>query len=224
MKRALDHMKPVLRALGRIPGWVPVVLALAWGGAYVAALLVDTNSAERNRAQEVEVDSAQAQADTTDDQAAANRVNIERLARQICRRQNICVRRVAPAAAPSVPGAQGLQGDRGPRGPAGTPGAAGTDGSAGTEGEPGPAGPAGPEGPAGANGTDGNTGPRGPQGTTGDTGARGNTGPAGETGAQGPAGPQGPPGADGPACPPGTNPEPVTVLTPTGTQDIIACT
>ncbi|MBK8246311.1 MAG: hypothetical protein IPK85_02710 [Gemmatimonadetes bacterium] len=115
--------------------------------------------------------------------------------------QDACAKAISVQAKP-VPSIRGAPGVAGSPGPPGKPGLQGADGPPGPPGVAGAPGAAGVPGPVGA---DGAPGPAGPQGTPGGTG------------------PQGPKGDNGPACPEGTSPENITVLTPDGTDSIVAC-
>lgn len=108
-------------------------------------------------------------------------------------------------------GLPGLQGEPGPRG------------YPGPQGEPGPRGPGGAAGANGAQGATGATGEQGPVGPQGPKGDQGEQGPAGPQGDPGPRGDQGPQGPAGPTCPEGTTPQQMTVLTPDGHRQIVAC-
>ena len=102
-------------------------------------------------------------------------------------------------------------------GPAGTAGPPGPKGDKGDVGHIGHTGPHGPVGPKGDTGHIGHTGPAGPQGP------RGHTGPQGEQGPRGHTGPQGPPGPPGGGCPSGSHQQQITVNSPGGHKQIIAC-
>lgn len=106
----------------------------------------------------------------------------------------------------STPGTPGRVGDTGAQGPRGPQGLRGLPGKASTV--PGPQGPGGKPGEPGKNGADGPKGDPGQDGKDGQDGAQG---------------PQGPAGPAGPTCPDGYTGQTLTVLTPTGTQDMFAC-